>query len=112
VIPQVAVSVDSTAGYRTNLVVVNPSSGDATVSVTVRRGDGTLLSSATIGPLPPNGFRQAALDDVATFPGLLGVGDANLWIELSSDRPVLAFTSVIHNVSGDPYAVVALPVAP
>lgn len=112
VIPQVAISADPATGYRTNLVVMNPSAAAATVSVKVRKGDGTLLSSATIGPLPPNGFRQVALDDPAVFPGLAGTSDANLWIELSSETPVLAFTSVIHNVSGDPFAVVAVPDAP
>ena len=109
VIPQVALSADPATGYRTNLVVTNPSASPATVSVKVRRGDGTLLSSATVGPLPPNGFRQVALDDPAVFPALAGVGDANLWIEISSERPVLAFASVIHNASGDPFAVVAVP---
>ena len=112
VIPQVAISADPATGYRTNLVVLNPSAAAATVSVKVRKGDGALLSSATIGPLPPNGFRQVALDDPAVFPGLAGRNEASLWIELSSERPVLAFASVIHNVSGDPFAVVAVPDAP
>jgi hypothetical protein len=112
VIPQVAVSSDASTGYRTNLVVMNPSTESATVSVRVRKGDGTLLSSATIGPLPPNGFRQVALDDPSVFPGVTGENDSNLWIELSSDQGVLAFASVIHNASGDPFAVVAVPETP
>lgn len=112
VIPQIAVSSDAATGYRTNLVVVNPGTAGATISVRVRRGDGALLSSATIGPLPPNGFRQVALDDPAVFPGVAGRRDSNLWIELSSDQPVLAFASVIENASGDPFAVVAVPDAP
>ena len=108
-IPQVAVSSDSVTGYRTNLVVMNPGTASATATVSVRKGDGTLLSSATIGPLAPNGFRQVALDDPAVFPGVAGRRDSNLWIELTSDRPVLAFASVIDNASGDPFAVVAVP---
>lgn len=112
VIPQVAVSSDASTGYRTNLVLMNPSAAGATVSVRVRKGDGSLLSSATIGPLPPNGFRQVALDDPSAFPGVAGESDSNLWVEISSDRPVLAFASVIHNVSGDPFAVVAVPDTP
>jgi PKD repeat protein len=106
VIPQLAVSSVESAGYRTNLVVVNPSSSDVTVSVNVRAGDGALLSGATIGPLPPNGFRQVALDDPAVFPGVAGRTDANLWVELSGGRFHLAYASVIHNASGDPFAVV------
>jgi spore germination protein YaaH len=108
-IPQVAVSFDTSTGYRTNLVVMNPSAASATVSVRVRKGDGSLLSSATIGPLPPNGFRQVALDDPAVFPGVAGKRDTNLWIEFASDQPVLAFASVIDNASGDPFAIVAVP---
>ena len=109
VIPQVALNADPSTGYRTNLVVANPSAAAATVTVRVHRGDGASHAAATVGPLPPNGFLQVALDDPVVFPGLAGTSDANLWIELESDRPVLAFASVIHNASGDPFAVVALP---
>ena len=104
VIGQLAVSSDSSSGYRTNLVFVNPGSATATASVNVRRGGGALLSTANVGPLPANGFRQVGLD---SFPGVAGMTDTNLWLEFTSDQPVLAYATIIHNVSGDPFAVVA-----
>ena len=109
VIGQLAASGAATSGYRTNLVFVNPSAGAATVTAKVRRGAGTLLSTRTIGPLAPIGFIQLGLD---TFPGVAGVTDTNLWMEFASDQPVIAYATVIHNVSGDPFAVVAADDAP
>ena len=105
---QLAVSGSPASGYRTNVAFVNPGTQPATVSVRIRRGDGSLISSGTIGPLGVNGFSQTPLDLWTVFPGVSGMTDTNLWIEFSSDQPVLAFASVIHNVSGDPFAVVAV----
>ncbi len=108
-IGQLAVSGSPAAGYRTNVVFVNPGAQAATVNAAVRNGGGGILSSGTIGPLAANGFRQVELDSPAVFPGVAGTTDTNLWLEFASDQPVLAFASVIHNVSGDPFAVLATP---
>jgi hypothetical protein len=106
-VAQLAVSANGATGYRTNLVAMNPGSAPATVTVKVRGGSGTLLSTGTLGPLAPNGFLQVALDSGSTFPGVAGRTDTNLWVEFTSDHPVLVFASVINNASGDPFAVVA-----
>ena len=102
---QLAASVDLASGYRTNVVFTNPSPSDATVAAKVRRGDGTLVSEATVGPLAPNGFTQIG-NWGAPFSGVAGTNDTNLWLEFTSDQPVLAFASVINNASGDPFAIV------
>lgn len=101
---QLASSVDLLAGYRTNVVFANPGTSDATVNANVRRGDGTPVSAATIGPLAPNGFKQVG--NWGDFPGVSGTNDTNLWLEFTSNQPVLAFASVINNASGDPFAIV------
>jgi len=111
VIGQLAISSNSASGYRSNLVFVNGGNSAATATVRIRRGGGDLLSTATIGPLSPNGFRQVALD-ATTFPGVGGTTDTNLWLEFASDQPVIAYATVIHNVSGDPFAVMASADAP
>jgi len=94
-IPQVAVSSDASTGYRTNLVVVNPSGrGDGDREGAQGRRDAPLRPDDR--PPPPNGFRQVALDDRG-FPRR----DRNERLEplgrALEDRPVLAFASVIHN---------------
>ena len=71
----------------------------------IRKGDGTQLSSGTIS-VGANGLVQKALDDAGAFPGVAGTTDTNLWVEFTSDQPVLAFASVINNASGDPFAIV------
>jgi hypothetical protein len=85
---------------------MNPGTSAATVTARLRRGGGSDVGILTIGPLPPNGFQQVAL---STFPGASVLTDTNLWLAFASDEPVLSFASVIHNVSGDPFAIVATP---
>jgi streptogramin lyase len=106
VIGQLAVSASTTSGYRTNLVFMNPGNAAATATVKVRQGGGALLSTGTIGPLPANGFSQVALDSTL-FPGVAGTTDTDLWLEFTSDQPMLAYATMINNASGDPFAVVA-----
>src|ERR1017187_1959387 len=69
VIGELAVGASTAAGYRTNLVFMNPGTVPATATVNVRQGGGTLLSTGTIGPLTPNGFSQVALDG-SVFSGV------------------------------------------
>jgi len=116
-IVQLAASASGTLGYRSNVDFMNPGGATANVTVKIRKGDGSQLSSGTFS-VEPNGLVQRAIDDGAAFPGVAGTTDTNLWLEFTSDQPVVAFASVINNASGDPYAVVmnaepaALPVAP
>jgi PKD repeat protein len=105
---QLAASTSSTSGYRSNLVFFNPaSSGSANVTANLRSGDGTLVSTATftLGN-GPAGFRQINRFS-SDFSPQVSLSDTNLWVEFTSDQPVLAFASVINNLSGDPYALSA-----
>ena len=102
---QLAASADVATGYRSNLDFMNPGADDATVTVNIRKGDGTQLSSGTIS-VGPNGLVLRPIDDGGVFPGVAGTTDTNLWLEFTSDQPILAFSSVINNASGDPFAIV------
>ncbi|MFI5119193.1 MAG: PKD domain-containing protein [Thermoanaerobaculia bacterium] len=102
---QLAVSANGAAGYRSNVDFMNPGATVANFTVKVRKGDGTQLSSATLS-LAANALLQKALDDGGTFPGVAGTTDTNLWVEFTSDQPILVFASVINNASGDPFAIV------
>ncbi len=97
------------SGDRTSIVFVNPGDEPATVTVSVHRGgSAAVFAVRTLGSLEPGGFRQLPLDAVE-FPGLRGTTAENVWIEFSSDRPVLSYAIVISNMSGDPFAVLASP---
>jgi len=102
---QLAASADGATGYRSNLDFMNPGASDANVTVKIRKGDGTQLASGSIS-VGPNGLVQKAIDDGGTFPGVAGTTDTNLWMEFTSDQPILSFASVINNASGDPFAIV------
>jgi PKD repeat protein len=105
---QLAASADPATGYRSNLDFMNPGATAANVTVTIRRGDGTHLSNGTLS-VGPNGLVQRRIDDGAAFPGVAGTTDTNLWMEFTSDQPLLVFASVINNGSGDPFAVEMTP---
>ena len=100
-------SASQASGYRTNLDFMNPGVDVASVTVKVRKGDGTLLGSGTLD-VAPNGLVQRPIDD-PSFPGVAGTTDTNLFVEFTSTHPVLAFASVIANASGDPFAIVMTP---
>lgn len=104
VLVQLGLSTNPGSGYRTNVVFMNPGVQPATVNATLRRGGGSQIGSTIIGPLAGNGFRQLSL---ATLPGASAVSDTDLYLEFTSNQPVLAFASVINNASGDPFAIVA-----
>src|SRR5450755_3011520 len=89
---QLAASADAATGYRSNIDFMNPGATAENVTATIRKGDGTQLSSATIS-VGPNGLVQRAIDDGSAFPGAAGTTDTNLWLEFTSDQPVLAFAS-------------------
>lgn len=111
-IGQLIVSEKRDSGDRTNIVFVNPGEETATVTVKIHRGGSVaVLAVRTLEPMGPRGFRQLPLD-AAEFPGLRGTTAENVWIEFSSDRPVLSYATVINNMSGDPYAVLAAPDSP
>lgn len=105
---QLATNPDLSSGYRSNVVFVNPSSSKtATVTATLRRGDGSFLALALF-TLGINGFKQ--INNFKTdFLPAVSTSDTNLWLEFVSDNPVFAYASVINNLSGDPFAVVATP---
>ncbi|MGE5346342.1 MAG: PKD domain-containing protein [Acidithiobacillales bacterium] len=104
---QLASSTDPATGYRSNVVFVNPSDlSTATVTATLRRGDGSFLALALF-QLGPNGFKQ--VNNFRTdFAPAVSTTDTNLFLEYASDNPVFAYASVINNASGDPFAVVAV----
>jgi PKD repeat protein len=102
---QLAASADAGSGYRSNVVFTNPGTVPATVQTNLRKGDGTLISSATIGPLGASGWTQIG-GLSAWLPSPNTITDTNLWLEFTSDQPVLSFASVINNASGDPFAIV------
>ncbi len=104
ILAQLALSAISTSGYRTNVVFMNPGNAGATVTATLRHGNGSAIGTTTYPALPANGFRQVSL---GSFPGASGTTDTNLFLEFTSDQPILSFASVINNGSGDPFAIVA-----
>lgn len=103
---QLGTSTDPGSGYRTNVVFFYPGDQTASVTATLRRGDGSFLASAIL-KLDPNGFKQ--FNNFKDFAPAVSTTDTNLWLEYTSDQPVLAYASVINNASGDPFAVVAVP---
>ena len=86
--------------FRTNVGLVNPGTSNATVTLTLVRSPATELGTAEV-VVPPRGYvqrnLQALFPSVALPPGeVLSIGFE------AGGKPVLAFASVIDNVSQDP----------
>ncbi len=91
-------SADASSGSRTNILLANPGASPASVSVTLRRGDGTLPGTATVPPIPASGSFQA---EVFELTGARGETTGNAYAEIASSAPVLALATVLDNRTGD-----------
>lgn len=108
-VPQVASSASPASGSRTNLVVVNPSAAVARVTISLHAGDGRLLGTAALPPVPTNGSFQGDLFDLA---GAAGTTETNAFLSFSSDQPVFVLATLIDNRTNDSAALLALPAPP
>ena len=93
--------------YRTNVAVINTGSGEATVRVSLRDGNGTELTSYDVELEPGQWqqedrpfFKRAGLSDLAT---------ASARVEVLSGSGVVAYGSVVDNVTNDPTTMAMLP---
>lgn len=110
VILHAAGSADSTTGFRTNVIVANPSlTTSANLIVKLRRGDSTLLGMNGPIAVGPGRVFQA---DVFALTGSSVVTTDNAYIEFSSDQPVLAISSVIDNRTNDAAVIRATRIEP
>ncbi|HET7711853.1 MAG TPA: CHRD domain-containing protein [Thermoanaerobaculia bacterium] len=104
-LPQLSSRTDTiSTGFRTNLGFFNPNASSAIVRLELRDDSGTLIGSNTV-TLPAMNSQLSAIGtffptvDVSTRPALT--------VTFESSLPIVAFGSVVDNVSGDQIAVVA-----
>ena len=103
-------SLDRSAGFRTNLGLVNDSPGPVTVDADFYRSDGALLGTRSY---PLRGFeslqRNAAFEEVTSAD----VADGCIVVHsVTPNARFLAYASVVDNVSGSPVYVPALWTGP
>ncbi|HNX49700.1 MAG TPA: pre-peptidase C-terminal domain-containing protein [Thermoanaerobaculaceae bacterium] len=97
---QLAQSADASRGFRTNLGLVNISAVPATITVTLSRGDGTVVGTKSY-PLGAFEFKQ--IDRIFSSVTTQGVDDGfAVLTTASAGAAFLAYASVIDNRSGDP----------
>lgn len=109
IVAQVAGSADSRSGFRTNLILTNPSDVDtADVEIVLRRGEGGQLGTVGRATIAPHGVFQRELFSLA---GASGITTDNAFVEFSSNQPLFAFTTVVDNRTNDSSAYFASPIA-
>jgi hypothetical protein len=109
IVAQVAGSADSRSGFRTNLILTNPSDVDtAEVEIVLRRGEGGALGTVGRASVAPHGVFQGELFSLA---GATGITTDNAFVEFSSTQPLFAFTTVVDNRTNDSSAYFASPIA-
>lgn len=87
------------AGFRSNVGVLNPGSGNAEVQLTLRQSPATVLGTVSV-LVPPRGYVQRNL--ASLFPSITLPPGEVLSLAVEASVPVVAFASVIDNVSQDP----------
>lgn len=88
------------AAFRSNVGLVNPGAGNATISLTLIRSPATALATAAV-VVPPFGYVQRNL--ASLFPSAAIPSGETLSVEIDGGTsPVFAFASVIDNTSQDP----------
>jgi hypothetical protein len=88
------------SAFRSNVGLFNPEPFWTTVTLTLRRGDGSAIG-ATLVAVPPLGYVQRNLVDL--FPGTpMPEGEALTLSIDSHDVDIFGFAAVIDNVSQDP----------
>jgi plastocyanin len=103
IVPNVRLSGSPASGFRTNVGAVNTTSSAATARVTLRAAGGASLGERTLA-IPPLGHIQQS---VAQLFDKAAMTDDNLFLELDSTQPLLAYVSVVDNASADPIFVPA-----
>lgn len=100
----VLIQLKSSAGFRTNIGLVNPNPTAANVTWHLYDKNnavvGTVNASALPAPIPPFGVvTPINMTSVFSAPGA-DLSDA--WISFSSDQPIFAYASVVDNGTSDP----------
>lgn len=103
IVANVQLSATAGTGSRTNAGFANPGSEAIDVTVRLRDGGGASRGVTTV-TVPPLALTQIAL--ATSFPEATG---DNLFLEVEASAPVIAYASVVDNVSGDPIYVPASP---
>ena len=98
----VVIQLKSSGAFRTNIGAVNPNSVAANVTWRLYDKNNALVATGSPIAMPP--FAVITPTNIAsTFffnPGSADLSDA--WVSFSSDQPLLAYASVIDNVTTDP----------
>lgn len=89
--------------FRTNFGIASAAGATAHVSLTLYRQDGA-VSGPTLD-IPANGQAQWPVESLFGAPVLGGTDEATLAVE--TDQPIVAYISVVDEVSGDPVYVSA-----
>ena len=100
--------IQSTAAYRTNIVLVNRGTAAISPSLTLYSQGGGVIATKTV-TLPPSSFQQSAL--WAYFPEVQNASHDVLTLKIGSNESdaVSAYASVVDNATQDPIYIQAVP---
>jgi hypothetical protein len=99
VLPQLSNHVtEFTSGYRTNIGFFNPNTAPVTVRLELRNSDGTLTASSL---MTLQALSQQQNPIASYFSGGDITDAANLTLSFDASAPVVAYASVVDNVSAN-----------
>lgn len=106
VLPQLAHSLDTASGYRTNVGIFNPTQGTVTVRFELRDHEGNLIQQTTVN-VPALSQQQRSL--ILYLPDAEHAHADNMTLSFDASAPVFVYAAVNDNVSADSILVPAQP---
>lgn len=101
------IQLKKNTAYRTNLGVVNPNSQSATVTWRLHDRNNDLVAVGSPMVLKPFGVVAPTPMDSSAFYTVGNADISDAWVSFTSDRPVIAYASVVDNATTDPTYITA-----
>ncbi len=100
----VLIQLKSSSAFRTNIGAVNPNSVTANVTWRLYDKNNAPVGSVNALVMPPTlqPFGVVLPNSITTIFNAPGADLSDAWVSFSSDQPILAYASVIDNVTTDP----------
>ena len=100
----VLIQLKSSSAFRTNIGAVNPNSVAANVTWRLYDKNNALVGSVNTSVMPPTlqPYGVVVPNNITTIFNAPGADLSDAWVSFSSDQPLLAYASVIDNVTTDP----------
>lgn len=103
----VLIQLKSSGSFRSNVGAVNPNATPAVVTWKVRDRENRVVAEGAPITMPPYGVIGPTSVTSGFFFDTAGADLSDAWVSFTSDQPIIAYASVIDNLTTDPTFITA-----